>query len=334
MNTIQPHALAAATSFGEKQAKVHRYLLPQIKGATKVRLGPAGIHVFDRITGLNLLFDEVQVPPSKWAVAPRQLSVALTNACDLACPYCYASKKPATQDFPSLVGWLDELDANGCLAVGFGGGEPTLYPRFAELCRQIATNTTLAVTFTTHGHWIDAELASQLAGNVHFVRVSMDGVGETYEALRGRSFLTFCERVNGVRQISNFGINFVVNSRTLPDLDDAIALSASMGAAEFLLLPEQATKTSEGIDEDTRKALRGWVEKYHGTVPLAVSQYGAEGLPTCDPLPQEKGLRAYAHVSASGFLKQSSYANHGVAIGRDGLIAALAVLRSEVEEGQ
>lgn len=161
---------------------------PSLRDRRKVRVGPSGVHLFDRETGLNVLLDEIQAPPDSWATAPRQVSVALTNACDLACPHCYAPKNPAALDFRRLTGWLNELDANGCLGVGFGGGEPTLYRRFPELCRYAARNTGLAVTFTTHAHHLTDALVAGLAGSIHFVRVSMDGVGPTYEALRGRPF--------------------------------------------------------------------------------------------------------------------------------------------------
>ena len=63
---------------------------------------------------LNVLLDEVQVSSSLWAVAPRQVSVALTNTCDLACPFCYAPKGPAVLDIELVAIWLAELDANGC----------------------------------------------------------------------------------------------------------------------------------------------------------------------------------------------------------------------------
>ncbi|MBI3412119.1 MAG: radical SAM protein [Planctomycetes bacterium] len=300
----------------------------------KYRVGPSGLHIFDRQTGINLLFDEVRARQSQWAAAPRQVSVAVTNACDLACPYCYAPKTSATLDFDSVVEWLEELDANGCLGVGFGGGEPTVYPRFAELCRKIAHETALAVTFTTHAHRLNNELASALAGNVHFVRVSMDGVGDTYESLRSRSFSSLCLRLELVRQIACFGINFVVNSQTLADLDAATEFAAEIGALEFLLLPEQPTWGRTGIDENTALALRHWVSNYRGSVPLTVSTAGAAGLPTSNPLPNETGLRAYAHIDASGILKTSSFENAGVAIGVDGVMRALEVLRTRVEENE
>jgi hypothetical protein len=72
----------------------------------RIRYGPAGIHVFERASGLNILLDEVQAPTSEWAAAPRQVSIALTNACDLACPHCYAPKTRGMLEFDLLIGWL------------------------------------------------------------------------------------------------------------------------------------------------------------------------------------------------------------------------------------
>lgn len=298
----------------------------------KIRAGPFGIHVFNRMTGLNILLDEVQVPTALWAGAPRQVSIALTNACDLACSYCFAPKDPAFLDFKRVTDWLDELDVNGCLGIGFGGGEPTLYQHLVELCHYATQHTGLAVTLTTHAHRLDDELVAALAGSVHFVRVSMDGVGATYEALRRRSFTAFCRRLKNVRSIAPFGINYVVNSSTLPDLDVATTLAAEMGAVEFLLIPEQPVHGNGGIDNPTVQALQRWVIRYTGSVPLTVSQAGAAGLPICNPIDGESELRAYAHIDASGILKRYSYDSSGVAIGTDGIMRALEILRMHYKE--
>jgi uncharacterized radical SAM superfamily Fe-S cluster-containing enzyme len=128
----------------------------------KTRTGPDGVHMFDRLSGVNVLFDEISVPAAQWSVAPRQVSVALTNACDLRCPYCYAPKHAAQIDYDQLTGWLKELDDSGCFGVGFGGGEPTLHRDFARLCGFVSTNTGMAVTFTTHAHRVDEQLAVAL----------------------------------------------------------------------------------------------------------------------------------------------------------------------------
>jgi pyruvate-formate lyase-activating enzyme len=308
--------------YHEKSA-LAEFVRPQLK----VRAGPCGIHIFNRTTGTNLLIDEAKVPAAMWAAAPRQISVALTNACDLRCPHCYAPKHPAKLNSEHLIPWLDELDANGCLGVGFGGGEPTLHPDLPRLCRHATEKTGLAVSFTTHAHRLSDRLAADLSGNVHFIRVSIDGVDATYEMLRGRSFSSLRSRFDTIRRLAPFGINFVVNALTMPDLDAAVALAIKVGATQFLLLPEQAVRGHGGIDNYTSQTLRRWVNSYQGAVPLSVSEAGSVGLPTCDPLMAETGLRAYAHIDASGMLKRSSYNDEGgVLIGAGGVMQALKKL--------
>jgi MoaA/NifB/PqqE/SkfB family radical SAM enzyme len=298
----------------------------------KVRAGAAGLHLFNRNTGINLLVEEIKLPSSKWSSAPRQVSIALTNACDLDCYHCYAPKKPAVLDFDRLKGWLIELDVNGCIGVGFGGGEPTLYPYFAELCAYTTENTGLAVTMTTHGHHLSDQLLQDLSGNVNFVRVSMDGVVSTYESLRGRSFTNLIQRIEALSKIVPFGINFVVNSNTIEDLDRAIELSVKLGCAEFLLLPEEPTLQTKGIDRDTLSRLQEWVARYRESIPLAVSEVRSDGFPTCNPLTGETGLSSFAHIDASGTLKRTSYDTSGIQILENGVMSALYKLATSNQE--
>jgi sulfatase maturation enzyme AslB (radical SAM superfamily) len=303
-----------------------------VPSTLKVRFGAAGLHLFNRNTGVNLLVDEISLPPSMWSTAPRQVSIALTNACDLVCPHCYAPKNPAVLNFERLTRWLTDLDANGCVGVGFGGGEPTLYPRLAELCSYAAEKTGLAVTMTTHAHCLSDRLLEDLSGNVHFIRVSMDGVDATYESIRGKSFASLIQRIKALSKIVSFGINFVVNSKTIDELDTAIELAEKFGCSEFLLLPEEATLRTSGIDSDTRRILQEWVTSYRGGIPLAVSESGADGLPICNPLIAETGLDAFAHIDASGILKRTSYSTDGVQIIEDGVMPALRKLSTSNQE--
>jgi len=288
----------------------------------KIRIDPSGLLIFNRRTGLNVLLEEIRAPKHLWARAPRQVSFALTNACDLACPYCYAPKVPAALDLGKVTAWLKELDSNGCLGVGFGGGEPTMYRYFAEVCKYAAKETALAVTFTTHAHLVDTTLAKKIEGNVHFIRLSMDGVGVTYETLRGRSFGTFRTHLEVVRGLAPFGINFVVNERTLPDLSAALEFASEVRASEFLLLPQEEVPGLAGVGRPTLTKLHDWIAKYRGPVPLSISEPASETAHTCAMFAYDRGLRAYAHIDATGMLKRSSFAADGVPIGSGAVIEA------------
>jgi sulfatase maturation enzyme AslB (radical SAM superfamily) len=312
--------------------KTLNHIINTTNSNLKIRFSPDGIHFFNRDSGINLLVTEIHCPKNLWSTAPRHVSIALTNTCDLKCHHCYAPKNPAILDFEKLATWLTELDNNGCIGVGFGGGEPTLYPKLAEICSYATRRTRLAITLTTHAHRLGAQLIDRLRGNLHFVRISMDGVGSTYEAIRNRPFDDLIAHIIAIKHIANFGINYMVNTKTIKDLDAAVQLAKNLGASEFLLLPEESIEKVGGIDNKTFKALRKWVSGYNGKVPLTISEGHSSGFPICKPFNLETGLDAFAHIDASGAIKRTSYDSRGVTIQKDGIIAALNKLRLNAQE--
>lgn len=293
----------------------------------KFRSGPDGLHLFNRGTGTNILIDEVKIPANRWSKAPRQVSIALTNVCDLSCSHCYAPKQKAVLDFNLLKNWLHTLDSNGCMGVGFGGGEPTLYPRFIELCEYACDETGLAVTMTTHGHRLNETFISKLSGKIHFIRVSMDGIGSTYEGIRGRSFHNLIKNINLLKEVVPFGINYVVNSTTIGDLDEAAQIVNDMGASELLLLPEVSVGRGVGIDELTEHVMQKWIRNYRGKARLAISETHTDGIPVCEPFEMETGVSAYAHIDAQGILKRTSFDQNGILIEDVKIMSALQILR-------
>lgn len=297
----------------------------------KTRIAPNGLHLFDRLSGLNVLLDEFRHEEAAWSTSPRQVSIALTNSCDLRCAYCYAPKNKASLHTTQVNKWLKELDTEGCLGIGFGGGEPTLHADFVDICKRAEGETQLAVTFTTHGHRLSPHLVARLKGSIHFARISIDGVGRTYEEQRGKQFASLLRGMESIATLSPFGINVVVNERTVAELDAMSKLAQEFGASELLLLPQQATTAVPSMDGVVGRALQDWVSNYRGKVRLAVSEAGASGLPTCDPLPDERGLQAYAHIDASGMLRASSYSPVGMKIGDTGVLSALKRLRDTFE---
>jgi pyruvate-formate lyase-activating enzyme len=287
----------------------------------------AGLHWFDRRSGLNVFLPSLAVPRSLHSPAPRYVSIALTNACDLHCPYCYAPKSPARLDRDRLLGWIRELDLGGCLGIGFGGGEPLIFPGFAALCGVVATETSLAVTFTTHGHRLSGAVARQLLGYVHFIRVSVDGVATTYQQLRGRSFDAIRKQLDLARSISRLGLNVVVNERTVRELDAVARLAVDSGAEELLLLPQRRPDGSLAIGAETQIALDEWAASYRGTLRLTAAAGGlGPDVPIADPFAEDRHWNRLAHILATGIVKRDAFAASGVSIG-DSLMAALRELQ-------
>jgi MoaA/NifB/PqqE/SkfB family radical SAM enzyme len=298
----------------------------------KLRLSRAGVHWFDRASGLNILLDTASPPASSWSRAPRYASIALTNACELRCAFCYAPKLPARLTSEDVLAWALELDADGALGVGFGGGEPTAHPDFARICSEIAHRTSMAVTFTTHAHRMNSSLADALRGRVHFIRVSMDGCGTTYERIRGRPFAVFRRKLDTVATIAPFGLNVVVNDETVGELDAVERLAVEAGASELLFLPEQPVRARAGISERANAILTEWISDNRSPVRLAISEAAVpDGVPLANPFGDEHPLDAHVHIDAQGTLRPHAFAAKGVPI-VGSLLDALDELRARRSE--
>jgi MoaA/NifB/PqqE/SkfB family radical SAM enzyme len=184
------------------------------------------------------------------------------------------------------------------------------------MCRSIAEQTSLAVSFTTHGHRVDAELADALRGSAQFIRVSVDGVESTYERIRGRSFAALTEQIKLIDSIAPFGINMVVTEETINELDACLAWAESVGAREFLLLAEQPAKGRPGLPAAVHPQLTDWIAAAKPGIRLAVGAAGAVAeMGLADPFGLEPPLEAHAHVDASGYLRPDAYSMNGVRIG-------------------
>lgn len=92
--------------------------------------------LMNRFTGakIRLSFQE-NPPPFVKAKSPELVDIKITNFCPFGCDYCYQDStlegKHADWDFlQNLVRALEEQEV---FEVAIGGGEPTMYPKFAEL---------------------------------------------------------------------------------------------------------------------------------------------------------------------------------------------------------
>lgn len=295
----------------------------------KIRKGPDGVHLFNRKTGANILLDEAIPPTSVWNSSPRQVSIALTNSCDLACPHCYAPKQKAILNSRNVKRWISELDINGCFGIGFGGGEPTLYPDLVDICKFGQSQTNLAITMTTHGHHLKGDLLKQIVSTLNFIRVSMDGVGSTYESIRNRSFDSLLKILRNLSNVVPFGLNYVVNSKTIDGLNDAVQIAEDVGACEILLLPEVAVGKGTALDNVSLANLNSWVSKYCSSPRLSISSGGAYDFPLAIALRNEPDWLAFAHIDATGCLKKTSFDRSGFKIDDSGVMSAFKSLNKE-----
>jgi 7,8-dihydro-6-hydroxymethylpterin dimethyltransferase len=129
----------------------------------------------------------------------------ITDHCNLRCPTCFAESSPANSTVAPLGQVLASIDArlareNGRLDVlMLSGGEPTLYPRLAELLDEVARRPVVRILVNTNGLRIaqEDELLRLLARHRERVEVYLQYDGESAEASthhRGADIRRFKER--------------------------------------------------------------------------------------------------------------------------------------------
>jgi organic radical activating enzyme len=87
-----------------------------------------------------------------YAGRPHRLYVAVTTACNRACPWCDTSSRPGKRTWLDLAAFARLLPAAGPFELQLEGGEPTLHPdlgRMVDLAR--ATGRCARVVLCTNG---------------------------------------------------------------------------------------------------------------------------------------------------------------------------------------
>ncbi|MGZ4499772.1 MAG: radical SAM protein [Nocardioidaceae bacterium] len=139
----------------------------------------------------------------------------LTDHCNLKCPTCFAESAPALASVVPLAEVLASVDArlareNGRLDVlMLSGGEPTLYPWFAELLDEVTRRPVVRVLVNTNGLRVaqDDAFVELLARHRERVEVYLQYDGGSAEASthhRGADIRRFKERA--VDRLSAAGV--------------------------------------------------------------------------------------------------------------------------------
>src|SRR3954471_8775083 len=285
----------------------------------RVRHERSGIHLFDRQSGTHILCDELTPSPELWSVAPRTLSIALSNACDLPCYYCYRQRNTESLTLAFVQQVAKAVDRLETLEVTLGGGEPLLVPYLALLCEWIWKETSLGVSLTTHGHHLTADLLWKLTGHLSSIRFSIDGVEPYYSRIRASPLSRLVEIIRRTADAMPIGINVVVSPGHVGELRRVIELAERLGAFDVLIIPQHDCGRFILSAEEWHQ-LDLVIHDYDGRVRLAVTEGAARYL-QASILPTECAEEfCFAHVSADRRLDTTSYGRGGMRIEDGGLI--------------
>jgi radical SAM protein with 4Fe4S-binding SPASM domain len=169
---------------------------------------------------------------------PRFVVWELTLACNLRCGHCGSRagkgrpNELSTSECVDLVFQLADLE---CALLTLSGGEPTLRPDWLTIARA-AMSRGILVNVVSNGLAMSLDMALQVKDSgLANVGLSLDGLADTHEALRGRE--TFGKLAQAVRNLNRakvpVSIMTTLNRHTAVELEKIHDLAVDMGAAAW-----------------------------------------------------------------------------------------------------
>lgn len=179
-----------------------------------------------------------RAPAEVEASRPIEVHLAVTSRCAAGCTGCYLDATPDGEAPPldELIARLRSVAGAGAFTVAFGGGEPLSRPDLGKLADE-ARALGLTPVVTTSGIGLTRARAEQLRGFAQ-VNVSYDGIGETYEAVRGYDGAEVAERAMARLRDAGvpFGVNVVLTRSSFSRVVATVARAEALGALEVQLL--------------------------------------------------------------------------------------------------
>lgn len=241
----------------------------------------------------------------------RYLMVEVTGRCNLSCLHCYLGDASGNDLEPSVLSRLaSEFEEMGGLRFIVTGGEPLMHPRWDELAPQLHGRDFRSV-LVTNGVLLP-EVSPELLP-FHEVQVSLDGLEEGHDYLRGKG--SFRLALQGLRRALELGkdvsVATVVHARNLGELRELGKLLEELGVMAWSL---------EYPVPEGRLAQHRWLlPPVEDVVPLLELGWG----PGPHEAPGEEGCGTHmACVTPEGMLVKCGYFRECGGDVREGLRSA------------
>ncbi len=179
----------------------------------------------------------------------RYLEFQITDRCNLRCRHCYVGDG-LHQDLPTekILRVLKEFEEIQGLRLLLSGGEPLLHPHFWEI-NEILREYPFRSILLSNGTLITKETAKKL--RVHEVQVSLDGMKEGHESVRGKG--TFDTTLQAVEYLQEANIRVsvatMIHRKNLREFDRLASLIQSKNIGEWNVdIPSIAGRMEENRD--------------------------------------------------------------------------------------
>lgn len=213
---------------------------------------------------------------------PYQITVMLTDECNMRCSYCTTIKRPVymAEDTMSKLVVLLQRTQPAALNLEFHGGEPLLaWNQVRQLAVGLANDRQrrkITYNLCTNGTEVDFGRASFLAAHHFIVRVSIDGMIDSHilhrraahDRSRREATLYHERSIAGLRSLVQAdvrtAVNLVVTPQTVSSLRDNAVFLIEQGLVKLIVSPVVGFPWSEAAMNQFSEQLRAlsdyWVQ--------------------------------------------------------------------------
>ena len=167
---------------------------------------------------------------------PLQSVIFILDKCNLSCKHCsiYNHEAPVSKSFEQIREELEYCYGLGSRFVDFEGGEPFLWKdgdkTVNDLCKLAREIGFFSCTITTNAQKpFDGTVADSMW-------VSMDGVGEYHDRVRGKGAFTNLEKNIATCGCSKLSVNMAINVLNYEGVAEAIEFAAANPAIKCISL--------------------------------------------------------------------------------------------------
>lgn len=196
-------------------------------------------------------------------IAPITIDMALTQACQYECEFCYAAmqrNKPHKITLPIMKNFLDDSAQVGVKAISLvGDGESTANPIYKEVI-VYGKESGIDMALATHGNTLDEESLRQILPSLTYLRFNFSaGEAKRYSEIMGvaeEKFYETCENIKTAVRLKkemNLDVTIGMQMVLMPKHADQVLPLAKLGKElrpDYLVIKHCSDdeKGSLGID--------------------------------------------------------------------------------------
>lgn len=149
----------------------------------------------------------------------------ITRKCNLKCHHCYAYKEgdySEELDLEQMYKAIHDLKKLQPYLIVYGGGEPFVRKDFFDILKETKRVLNCRIKVLTNGTMLTNEVAKKIKNYVDFIQISLDGIEEHHDILRGRegSFNKAIKAINVATEAGiKTGICMTINKYNIEDID-------------------------------------------------------------------------------------------------------------------